>query len=178
LNHGNPYAPPPQNAYYGQPRRPDDNVSASVPVASGIEHSFASARGGSGTQAKSSSTNDRVDGIIQPDSPEPRSEKTVQFDLIPRGPSREPSPEKQERGDESEDESDHRRHRRRRTDDERSDSTRESGRRRKRHHRDESPASDSDATIDLPPRFDEHGRRRPEDPVADKLESVLQSLFR
>ncbi|OAL01423.1 hypothetical protein IQ06DRAFT_316355 [Phaeosphaeriaceae sp. SRC1lsM3a] len=159
LNHGNPYARPSANnqPYYGQPRHPGDNVSASAPAAPGNEHIFSSARGG--------------------------SEKTVQFDLNPRGPSREPSPESKERhghdeDERREDEGEHR-HRRRRKDDERSDSTRESGRRRKRHHRDESPGSDdSEATIDLPPRFDEQGRRRADDPVADKLESVLQSLFR
>ncbi|KAF2031103.1 hypothetical protein EK21DRAFT_100033 [Setomelanomma holmii] len=170
LNPGNPYAhPPPQqhDAYYGQPRRPDDNVSASAPVASGNEHVFASAR----------------DRVSEPESPSPLQlrERTVQFDLNPRGPSREPSPEKdKDKRDESEDsdEGEHRRHRRRRKDDERSDSTRESGRQRKRHHRDDDAGNDSDATIDLPPRFDEHGRRGPDDPMADKLESVLQTLFR
>lgn len=104
------------------------------------------------------------------------SEKKVQFDLKPRGPSREVSPTKEARthGD---DDGEHRS--KRRKDDERSDSTRESGRRRKRHHRDESPGSDaSDATIELPPRFDDQGRKRPEDPLADKLESVLMNLLR
>jgi hypothetical protein len=190
LNPGNPYArPPPQhNAYYGQPRRPDDNVSASAPVTFGNEHSFASARGGFRpvpAHVKHPTTNGMADGIneSEPESPNPHSEKTVQFDLNPRGPSREPSPSRGKERDEAKEDSEaeeedkHRRHRRRRKDDERSDSTRESGRHRKRHHGDESP-SDSDATIDLPPRFDEHGRRRQEDPMADKLESVLQSLFR
>jgi hypothetical protein len=158
-------------------------VSAPVPDASGNEHIFASARGGSRplpTHVIPPPTNGFPDGVSEPDSPSPR-EKTVQFDLNPRGPSREPSrepsPVKEEVEDSDDDE--RRQHRRRRKDDERSDSTKESGRHRKRHHRDESPGSDnSDATIDLPPRFDEHGRRRPEDPMADKLESVLQSLFR
>jgi hypothetical protein len=109
--------------------------------------------------------------------------------LNPRGPSREVSPARsevrdveegrRERRDDDGADGERRRHRRRRKDDERADSTRESGRHRKRRHRDESPGSDgSDETIDLPPRFDEHGRKRPEDPMADKLESVLQSLFR
>jgi hypothetical protein len=186
MNPGNPYAhPPPQqhDAYYGQPRHPGDNVSAPVPVASGNEHSFASARGGfrpQPTHGRYQTTNDMPDGISEADYSEPR-EKSVQFDLNPRGPSREPSPEKDvaaaETRDDSSDDERHRRHRRRK-DDERSDSTRESGRHRKRHHRDHSPGSDSDTTIDLPPRVDEHGRKRPEDPMADKLESVLQSLFR
>jgi hypothetical protein len=183
LNPGNPYArPPPQHdAYYGQPRRPDDNVSAPAPVASGNEHLFASARGGFRplpAHVKYPTTNNITDGVNESE-PESRSEKTVQFDLNPRGPSRESSPIRGERAEAREDSGDNRRHRRRRKDDERSDSTRESGRHRKRHHRDESPgSSDSDTTIDLPPRFDEHGRRRQEDPMADKLESVLQSLFR
>jgi hypothetical protein len=49
MNLGNPYAPQHQqhDAYYGQPRRTDDNVSAPVPDHSGNEHyNFASARGG------------------------------------------------------------------------------------------------------------------------------------
>lgn len=50
---------------------------------------------------------------------------------------------------------------------------------RDRRRRDDSPASDSsDTTIELPPRFDETGRVRDEDPLATKLESVLQGLFR
>jgi hypothetical protein len=188
MHPGNPYArPPPQQqheAYYGQPRHPGDNVSAPVPVASGVEHSFASARGGfrpEPTHVPHLATNSIPDGISEADFSEPR-EKSVQFDLTPRGPSREPSPEREqeELTPDAKDDSDdhHRRHRRRRKDDERSDASRESGRHRKRRHRDHSPVSDSDTTIDLPARFDEHGRRKPEDPMADKLESVLQSLFR
>ncbi|KAH8727869.1 hypothetical protein GQ44DRAFT_738042 [Phaeosphaeriaceae sp. PMI808] len=181
LNPGNPYARPaqqqqPHDAYYGQSRRPDDNVSALAPITSGTEHLFASAR----------------DGVKEPESPSPLQsrEKTVQFDLNPRGPSREPSPGKdrhKERngngidddddGDSNNDDDEHRNRGQRRKDDERSDSTRESGRRRKRHHG-EDEGDDSDATIDLPPRFDEHGRTRRNDPMADTLESVLQSIFR
>lgn len=181
-------------------------MSASAPVAvpapATKEHVLASssARGGSApkpdrvnkpmtTNAASDRLNRNLpeEEIEHPDSPIARSDKTVQFNLNPMGPSREVSPVRSEGrrekdGDEDdrrdEKEHHHRRHRRRK-DDERSDSTRESGRRRKRHHRDESPGSDdSDATIDLPPRFDEQGRKRANDPVADKLESVLQSLFR
>jgi hypothetical protein len=130
-------------------------------------------------------------------SPSPaRSEgKSVKFNLEPQGPTRsrepsrepsrkreseqDPEPEREpEQEPNDDDEHTHRRHRRRK-DDERSNSTRESGRDRKRHRRDESPASDaSDATIDLPPRFDERGRKRPEDPLADKLESLLQNFLR
>jgi len=108
----------------------------------------------------------------------PEEEKSVKFDLNPQEePAREPTPESEhEDGDDHE----HRRSRRRSTDD-RSDISRESGRERKRHHRDESPGSDaSDATIELPPRFDERGRERDYDydPLADNLERVLQSIFR
>lgn len=142
---------------------------------------------------------DAVDRVIEspspPSSPEPRSEKTVQFDLDPKGPSRQASPNGSKHVDSDNDKArvrsddagkerdrhhDGDKRRRRRKDDERSDGTRESGRRRKRHHRDrdESPGSDnSDATIELPPRFDEHGRERPADPMADKLEQVLMGLF-
>lgn len=182
MNYGNPYAPQHQDAQYNQRRHPDDNVSAPAPDHSGDEHTtFASARGGSRpllAHDVNLHTNQNSDRISSPEapSPAPSTEKTVKFDLNPQEePSRGSSPkgEKEEEHDHG-----HRRHRRRK-DDERSNSTRESGRDSKRHRRDESPGSDvSEATIDLPPRFDEQGRRRPEDPLADKLESVLHTLFR
>ena len=148
-------------------------MSAPAPNHIGNEHkNFASARG---PVEKS-----RSPSPILPNPPAPEEEKSVKFNLEPqeepaREPSREPSPE----GEDSDQE--HRGHRRRRRhrDDDNSQSSRESGRSRKRHHRDESPGSDtSDATIELPPRFDENGRKRPEDPLADTLESVLASIFR
>ncbi|CAN9147154.1 unnamed protein product [Alternaria alternata] len=172
LHLGNPYAPQHQQQhepYYGQPRRGGDNVSAPVPDHGGNEHyNFASARG-------------PVDEPRSP-SPTPTEEKSVKFDLNPqeeppREPSREPSPDS-DREHRHRDDHSHKRHRRRK-DDDRSDITRESGRARKRRHRSESPGSDaSDATIELPPRFDERGRQQPEDPLAKQLESVLQSIFR
>jgi hypothetical protein len=67
-------------------------------------------------------------------------------------------------------------------DDEHRDKRRERGRHRSHndsHDRDDSPDSiNSDETIELPPRFDQYGRRREEDPLAEKLESVLAGLFR
>lgn len=49
----------------------------------------------------------------------------------------------------------------------------------RRRRRDESTdSSASDATIELPPRFDEFGRATDEDPLAQKLEQVLTGLFR
>jgi hypothetical protein len=115
---------------------------------------------------------DRLDESDSDTESDPESilpQKSVQFDLTPRGPSREASPEKD--GAEREG------HGRRRKDDERSDGTRETGRRRKRRHRDDE-GEDSDSTLDLPPRFDEQGYKRSEDPMADKLESLLAGLFR
>lgn len=127
-------------------------------------------------------TDTRTDAVEQSRSrsSSPEEEKSVHFDLNPqeepsREPSREPSPKR-----EDSDPDDHaHRQRRRRRDDEHSHSSREPGRDRKRHHRDESPGSDaSDATIELPPRFDERGRQKPEDPLAETLETVLSSIFR
>jgi hypothetical protein len=44
--------------------------------------------------------------------------------------------------------------------------------------RSDSPSSVSSGdTIELPPRFDEHGRRKGDDPVADRLEEVLNGIF-
>jgi hypothetical protein len=106
---------------------------------------------------------------VQPEPVQPHSAKSVQFDLNPkeRSPERQRSPDGQRERDEDKwrDGDDHRLHHPR------------SGTGRRR---DESPASDhdSDTTIELPPRFDERGRRREEDPLANKLETVLSSLFR
>lgn len=57
-----------------------------------------------------------------------------------------------------------------------------SKRKRRRRSRESSHEreGDSDATEDLPPRFDAQGRRLPErgeDPIADKVEDLLQSSF-
>jgi hypothetical protein len=101
---------------------------------------------------------------VEPEPVQPHSAKSVQFDLNPKERSleRQRSPDGQRERDEDKwRDGDHDRHK--------------SGRRR-----DESSASDhdSDTTIELPPRFDETGRRREEDPLANKLETVLSSLFR
>ncbi|RAR09993.1 hypothetical protein DDE83_005208 [Stemphylium lycopersici] len=160
---GNPYAPPPQHhePYYGQPRRTDGNVSAPVPDPVGNEHNnFASARDAV-EQSRSRSSS-------------PEEEKSVHFDLNPQEePPREACREASPKREDSDPDDHGYRQRRRRRDDEHSHSSRESGRDRKRHHRDESPGSDaSDATIELPPRFDERGRQKPEDPLAETLETV------
>jgi len=109
---------------------------------------------------------------VAPDSVQPHSAKSVQFDLNPkeRSPERHRSPDGQREIDE-----DKWRDRDADADEGRRSDYRKSGRRR-----DESPASgdESDTTIELPPRFDERGRRRDDDPLASKLESVLSSLFR
>lgn len=95
-------------------------------------------------------------------SPVNPDKKSVQFDLNPREQS---PPERGEHVHEHEHE--HEREGR---------SRRSSGKRRRR---DDSPDSvASDATIELPERFDRHGRRKAEDPVADKLEQVLSGLFK
>ncbi|KAF1985502.1 hypothetical protein K402DRAFT_413330 [Aulographum hederae CBS 113979] len=53
------------------------------------------------------------------------------------------------------------------------------GRRHRRHSEDShrkhkrSGSSESDQTVDLPPRFDSDGRRRDEDPIADTIEDLL-----
>ncbi|KAF7578843.1 repeatdomain containing protein [Pyrenophora tritici-repentis] len=171
LHPGNPYAPPQQQQdfYYGQPRHPDDNVSAPVPDHGAKEH-YNTARGPPVVEKSRSSSKSRGS------SSAPEEEKSVKFDLNPQEePARESTPES-----DHEDRDNHENSRsRRRSNDDRSDMSNESGRERKRHHRDESPGSDaSDATIELPPRFDERGRERDVDPLADNLERVLQSIFR
>lgn len=165
VNHepGNPYAPHDNRA-----RRPDDNVSAP----SNPEHIHS---GGSRLSPahKSNVANplSASDRIKSPVAPSPVTSKTVQFDLTPR---EEPSPERTPRNrsrDREEDDG-----RRRGDRDERGRNRNVDGANHRRDHSSDSVASD--ATIELPPRFDEHGRRRGDDPIADKLESVLAGLFR
>jgi len=79
--------------------------------------------------------------------------KSVQFDLYPK----EDSPERRKRDDAREED--------------------DRGRRSWRSHdntRSDSPSSvSSGETINLPPRFDELGRRKGDDPLADQLEDIL-----
>lgn len=107
---------------------------------------------------------------IAPASVQPHSAKSVQFDLNPkeRSPERQRTPDGQREVDED----------KWRDDDE--DRGRRSDHRKSGRRRDQSLASgdESDTTIELPPRFDEKGRRRDDDPLASKLEDVLSSLFR
>jgi hypothetical protein len=134
-------------------------------------------------------------------SPVSTREKEVKFDLHPQeqviSPNPSPSPSHRERerdrqherrdDSDSEDErrdsnrdgdgDDRTPHRRRRAD-ERSNASQGSGPDRKRHRRAEDPDSDTDSTVELPPRFDERGRRKEDDPAAETLERVLQGLFR
>lgn len=110
-------------------------------------------------------------------SPVSTREKEVKFDLHPQ--EQEISPIDRDRSDDSGTEDERRdSHRRRRHADDRSNASQASGPARKRNRRTESPGSDTDSTIELPPRFDEKGRRRDDDPAAERLEKVLQSLFR
>ncbi|KAJ8104568.1 hypothetical protein OPT61_g10689 [Boeremia exigua] len=201
MNPGNPYVRPEQNHYY-QARRGDENVSAPAPNNSGIEHvTPISTRGGFQPTDASGNFTDGASGLNNRDespalapSPVSTREKGVTFDLNPQEQeiSPNPSPERtnenrdrhRERRHDS-DSDDERRgpdrdgdHHRRRHADERSNGSQGSGRDRKRHRHAESPGSDTDSTIELPPRFDEKGRRKDDDPAADKLEKVLQSLFR
>jgi hypothetical protein len=110
-----------------------------------------------------------TDLYLNIDPVQPHSAKSVQFDLNPK----ERSPDGQRERDED----------KWRDGDDDGDSDR--GRRSSDHRRgsrprDGSPTSgnESDTTIELPPRFDERGRRRDDDPLASKLENVLSSLFR
>lgn len=175
---GNPYAPRDPGH-----RRPDDHVSApSVP-----EHI---SRGGSRlspTHGKSNMTNmpsppDRLSSPIAPAPVQPA--KSVQFDLNPQEQVPEPerrhqSPDRNRNRDQDRDRKEGDRRRDREEKDNRGRSRNLDGAKNRNHRRrDDSPDSiASDATIELPPRFDEHGRRKGDDPVADKLESVLKGLF-
>ncbi|KAF1357882.1 hypothetical protein EJ07DRAFT_180498 [Lizonia empirigonia] len=170
MNPGNPYARQDQNHYY-QARRGDENVSAAVPKNSGTEHvPPASTRGVNPA---------RDDSPPLAPSPVSSREKGVKFNLnlqeqeISPLPTRNetPHPHRHTSSDETP-ESGHTSRRRHPSSDH------AEPRDRKCHRSAEESASDTDDTIELPPRFDELGRRRGDDPAADRLESVLQALFR
>ncbi|KAF2996408.1 hypothetical protein E8E13_001917 [Curvularia kusanoi] len=191
MNPGNPYARQEQN-HYQQARRGDENVSAPAPKNSGTEHVTPISTRGLNQSRETT----------PPLAPSPVStrEKEVKFDLRPQeqeiSPNPSPSPERShrdrdrhgerredsdsddDRRDDDRDRQRDRHHHRRRHADERSNGSQGSGPDRKRHRRAESPGSDTDSTVELPPRFDEKGRRKDDDPAAEKLEKVLQSLFR
>lgn len=100
------------------------------------------------------------------------SSKSVQFDLNLREQSPPAIPHDETANREE----------RREDDDERKNRQRDRGRdgeRRSRRRRDSSQDSaTSDATIELPSRFDDLGRRKGDDPLADKLESILNGFLR
>lgn len=115
---------------------------------------------------------------VAPEPVKPHEAKSVMFDLQPQEfeYNEEVKEEQRERGRDRGDD------RKRERDDHR-DGDKRSGRRsrRDRDRDDSSYDSDaSDATIELPPRFDQtgHPRKDDRDPLEKKLESVLASLFR
>lgn len=111
---------------------------------------------------------------VEPESVQPHSAKSVQFDLNPKERSISPLPESEP----DHDERDEKRKRRERDRDRDRDRERSGRRSKESSRRDGSPDSDdSGATIELPPRFDERGRRKDDDPLANQLEHVLTSLF-
>ncbi|CAI6335454.1 unnamed protein product [Periconia digitata] len=106
--------------------------------------------------------------------------KSVKFDLNPqeKSPDRDTSRSHSERAS-SDDEPRRHRDAHERDSDRRSRHRRREDERGGRSRRDESADSaTSEGTIELPPRFDEQGRRKEDDPLADQLESVLAGLFR
>ena len=115
-------------------------------------------------------------------SVQPSSAKSVQFDLNPETleiPSnsdneREKEKSKHERDSDLRGEDGHR--------DKRRDRENDRGRHRSngssRHRDDSVDSAASDETVELPPRFDQHGRRKDDDPLAKGLEQVLSGLFR
>ena len=208
MNPGNPYARQEQNHYYQARRGDDNVSAPVPKTSGTEHVTPISTRGGFRPTNAADSHTDRISGLnpkrdeSPPLAPSPVSqrEKGVKFDLNPEEKeiSPNPSPERtngnrdrhRERRDDSDSDSERhgsspdrdrdrdREHHRRRHTDERSNGTQGSGRDRKRHRRSESPGSDTDSTIELPPRFDEKGRRKDDDPAADRLEKVLQALFR
>lgn len=143
-------------------------------------------------------TSNPTDGVS---TPRPRSTSRVRFDLdsnIAHSPEATRRKDDAKRGDPSEqrdsdtEQSDERKHRRRskRKGKERErdghDSHRDEGKKHERrghdrgHDRDRNRdrdrgdnGNDSDDTVDLPDRFDENGNRKPEDPLAQKINELL-----
>jgi len=98
--------------------------------------------------------------------------KTVQFDLSPHELS--PSGSEDESRRRSSSDRNDREGRKEKREDRGRHQDRDSRSRRRSGSAD---SAASDETIDLPPRFDDFGRRRDDDPLASKLESVLSKLL-
>lgn len=108
-------------------------------------------------------------------TPRQRSSSRVRFDLgsnTAHSPDASRRKDDAKRGDPDNDRhsepetSDNRKHRRRKR----------KGKDREREHqtsRDRSPSENSDGTIELPARFDEQGNRKHEDPLAQKINELI-----
>lgn len=114
-----------------------------------------------------------ADGVS---TPRQRSSSRVRFDLgsnTAHSPDASRRKDDAKRGDSETDRhsdtetSDDRKHRRRK----RKGKERERG--GQQASRDRSPSQDSDGTIELPARFDEQGNRRHEDPLAQKINDLI-----
>lgn len=125
-----------------------------------------------GTTPRRHSPDSPPTGIRSTQSSRARS-KSVFFDDDPVESEHIITPlERPRRRSKSNDEGGHRRHH--------SSDHGDSSRKRRRRSQSRDAESDTDTTEDLPPRFDAQGRPLPErgvDPVADKLEDLLQSSF-
>jgi len=178
----NDYPPHPSDPYAPRNNDPRNPENVSAPRAAYV-HTDGLDGGNSGDVSPRTVT----PGTSRPPSPSvlaaqsPRP-KSVQFDEDPVEsehiitPLESPETRRhRERNRERDDDPDrhHRRHR---------SSDHNPSRKRRRRSRSVSPGrdGDSDATEDLPPRFDAEGHRLPErgeDPFADKVEDLLQSSF-
>lgn len=113
-------------------------------------------------------------------TPRQRSSSRVRFDL---GSNTAHSPDASRRKDDAKrgpdydrhsdtETSDDRKHRRRKRKGKERDRDRD-GRHQTTSARDRSPSEDSDGTIELPDRFDEQGNRKHEDPLAQKINELI-----
>lgn len=112
---------------------------------------------------------------VAPEPVAPSDVKSVKFDLNPQEQSLDTHQREADADADEEDGARRSRHRRRDDDDREGRGHGRDGRRRRDGSAD---SATSEGTIELPPRFDEHGRVREVDPLASKLESVLAGLFR
>jgi len=118
-------------------------------------------------------------------TPRQRSSSRVRFDLesntahFPDASRRKDDAKRDDPGNdrhsdtETSDDRKHRRKKRKGKDQERERDDPHQQRDRQQASRDRSPSEESDGTIDLPARFDEQGNRKHEDPLAQKINELI-----
>ena len=122
-------------------------------------------------------TYSHVDGVIAPDRARSRSQSRVRFNLdanTARSISPETLRKQEEASTTSSETNEERKHRRRRRNHDKTNDERHRSSGGHDNYERQPQEEDSDGTVELPPRFDEQGNRKPDaDPLTDGLSRLL-----